>query len=71
LNDTAVAATSSGHEATRVDAGTLDVEAANMAERRAVRRGVAAWIANDLAWGLVLAWTIRRHRDRRGEASRS
>jgi hypothetical protein len=49
----------------------LDVKVANMAERRAVRSVVAAWIANDLAWGLVLAWTIRRHRDRRGEASRS
>jgi len=36
--------------------------AGRTAEKRAARRVVAAWIANDVAWGLILAWTIRRHR---------
>jgi hypothetical protein len=34
-------------------------------EKRAVRRVVVAWIANDIAWGLILAWTVKRHRRRR------
>jgi hypothetical protein len=34
------------------------------AEKRAARRIVAAWIANDVAWALILLWTIRRYRRR-------
>jgi hypothetical protein len=39
--------------------------AGRAAEKRAVGRVVAAWIANDVAWALILAWTIRRYRRRR------
>jgi hypothetical protein len=31
-------------------------------EKRAVKRIVAVWIATDFAWGLILAWSIRRCR---------
>jgi hypothetical protein len=39
--------------------------ATQAAEKRAVRRVVAAWIANDVVWGLILALTIRRYRQAR------
>jgi hypothetical protein len=39
--------------------------AAGAAEKRAVRRVVTAWIANDLLWGLILASTIRPYKQAR------
>jgi hypothetical protein len=39
-----------------------DAPARRADEKRAVRRVVAAWIVNDVAWALILVWTIRRYR---------
>ena len=48
------------------DRSTLESSrpAGRAAEKRAVRRVVAAWIANDVAWALILALTTRRYRRR-------
>jgi hypothetical protein len=64
-------------ESRKDDMGTAEPEnvgasrETRAAEKRAARRIVAAWIANDVAWALILVWTIRRYRRRQDSQHRT